>query len=90
MKRSAWPESAEGAGERAQALRRRGARHAQQAGFTISDIRTLLNGFSEDIQPSERWRLLASHDTKNHYMDAVGGFSRSRSGFASSRLRRVV
>ena len=32
---------------------------AQQAGFTISEIMTLLDGFSEDIPPSERWRLLA-------------------------------
>jgi hypothetical protein len=71
MKRSAWPESAEGAGERAQALRWRGARQAggrsglaQQVGFTISEIRTLLDGFSEDIPPSECWRFLASHDTR--------------------------
>jgi MerR family transcriptional regulator, redox-sensitive transcriptional activator SoxR len=34
-------------------------RVAQQAGFTISEIRTLLDGFSEDIPPSERWRVLA-------------------------------
>jgi MerR family transcriptional regulator, redox-sensitive transcriptional activator SoxR len=34
-------------------------RVAQQAGFTISEIRTLLDGFSEDTLPSERWRLLA-------------------------------
>ena len=34
-------------------------RVAQQAGFTISEIRTLLNGFSENTPPSERWRLLA-------------------------------
>jgi MerR family transcriptional regulator, redox-sensitive transcriptional activator SoxR len=34
-------------------------RVAQQAGFTISEIRTLLNGFSEETPPSERWRLLA-------------------------------
>ena len=34
-------------------------RVAQQAGFTISEIRTLLDGFSEDTPPSERWRLLA-------------------------------
>src|SRR5215218_3490871 len=34
-------------------------RVAQQAGFTISEIRTLLEGFSEDTPPSERWRLLA-------------------------------
>ena len=34
-------------------------RVAQQAGFTISEIRTLLDGFSEDTPTSERWRLLA-------------------------------
>src|SRR3712207_9041313 len=34
-------------------------RVAQQAGFTISEIRTLLNGFAEDTPPSKRWRLLA-------------------------------
>ena len=34
-------------------------RVAQQAGFTISEIRTLLDGFSEDTTPSERWRILA-------------------------------
>jgi MerR family redox-sensitive transcriptional activator SoxR len=34
-------------------------RVAQQAGFTISEIRTLLDGFSEDTPPSERWRPLA-------------------------------
>jgi MerR family redox-sensitive transcriptional activator SoxR len=34
-------------------------RIAQQAGFTISEIRTLLDGFSEDTPPSERWRILA-------------------------------
>ena len=34
-------------------------RVAQRAGFTISEIRTLLDGFSEDTPPSERWRVLA-------------------------------
>ena len=34
-------------------------RVAKQAGFTISEIRTLLDGFFEDIPPSDRWRLLA-------------------------------
>ena len=34
-------------------------RIAKQAGFTISEIRTLLDGFSEDTAPSERWRILA-------------------------------
>jgi MerR family transcriptional regulator, redox-sensitive transcriptional activator SoxR len=34
-------------------------RVAQQAGFTISEVRMLLDGFSEDTPPSERWRVLA-------------------------------
>ena len=34
-------------------------RFAQQAGFTITEIGVLLNGFSEDTPPSERWRDLA-------------------------------
>ena len=34
-------------------------RVAQQAGFTIAEIRTLLDGFAEDTPPSERWRVLA-------------------------------
>ncbi len=34
-------------------------RVAQRAGFTIAEIRTLLDGFSEDTPPSERWRVLA-------------------------------
>jgi MerR family redox-sensitive transcriptional activator SoxR len=34
-------------------------RIAQQAGFTLSEVRTLLDGFSEDTPPSERWRVLA-------------------------------
>ena len=35
-------------------------RVAQLAGFTIDEIGVLLDGFSEDIPPSERWRVLAS------------------------------
>ena len=35
-------------------------RVAQQAGFTISEIRTLLHGFTTETPPSERWRALAS------------------------------
>ncbi len=34
-------------------------RVAQQAGFTISEIKTLLDGFSDDTPPSERWQVLA-------------------------------
>jgi MerR family transcriptional regulator, redox-sensitive transcriptional activator SoxR len=34
-------------------------RVAQQAGFTISEIRTLLDAFSHDTPPSERWQVLA-------------------------------
>ena len=32
---------------------------AQQAGFTVAEIRTLLHGFSDDAPPSERWRIMA-------------------------------
>ena len=35
-------------------------RVAQQAGFTINEIGVLLEGFFEDVPPSERWRVLAS------------------------------
>ena len=34
-------------------------RMAQDAGFTIEEIRTLLTGFPEETPPSERWRSLA-------------------------------
>lgn len=34
-------------------------RMAQQAGFTIAEIRTLFHGFSPDVPPSVRWRSLA-------------------------------
>lgn len=32
---------------------------AKQAGFTLSEIRILLNGFSADTPPSARWQELA-------------------------------
>src|SRR5215208_2480518 len=35
-------------------------RVAQQAGFTMAEVRTLLHGFSADTPPSTRWRELAS------------------------------
>jgi MerR family redox-sensitive transcriptional activator SoxR len=34
-------------------------RLAQQAGFTIAEVRTLFHGFSADATPSVRWRSLA-------------------------------
>lgn len=34
-------------------------RVAQRAGFTIAETRTLMNGFSAEDPPSERWRALA-------------------------------
>jgi MerR family redox-sensitive transcriptional activator SoxR len=46
-------------------------RVAQQAGFTIAEIRTLLDGFSEDTPPSERWRCLARE--KLHEVEALIG-----------------
>jgi MerR family redox-sensitive transcriptional activator SoxR len=32
---------------------------AQRAGFTISEIRMLMSGFSDETTPSERWQELA-------------------------------
>ncbi|MCH8995426.1 MAG: MerR family transcriptional regulator [Chloroflexi bacterium] len=32
---------------------------AQQAGFTLAEIRTLFEGFAEGTAPSARWRVLA-------------------------------
>jgi len=34
-------------------------RMAQEAGFTIEEIRTLLSGFPEETPPGDRWRELA-------------------------------
>lgn len=34
-------------------------RVAQRAGFTIAETRILMNGFSAEDPPSERWRVLA-------------------------------
>lgn len=34
-------------------------RVAQQAGFTIAELRTLLHGFGDAVRPAERWRRLA-------------------------------
>jgi MerR family redox-sensitive transcriptional activator SoxR len=36
-------------------------RMAQQAGFTIAEIRSLLYDFADDAPPSERWQCLAQH-----------------------------
>jgi MerR family redox-sensitive transcriptional activator SoxR len=35
-------------------------RLAQQAGFSVSEIKTLLNGFAADTPPSERWQAMAA------------------------------
>lgn len=50
-------------------------RVAQHAGFTIAEIRTLLDGFSEGTPPSERWRVLASE--KLPEVEALIGRARS-------------
>ena len=34
-------------------------RVAKEAGFTMSDVQTLVDGFSEDTPPSRRWKTLA-------------------------------
>ncbi|HWQ13238.1 MAG TPA: MerR family transcriptional regulator [Roseiflexaceae bacterium] len=33
---------------------------AQAAGFTLAEIRTLLDGFPPEVPPGERWRALAA------------------------------
>jgi MerR family redox-sensitive transcriptional activator SoxR len=35
-------------------------RMARELGFSLEDIRTLMNGFSSDTPPSVRWRRLAA------------------------------
>jgi MerR family transcriptional regulator, redox-sensitive transcriptional activator SoxR len=35
-------------------------RVAQEAGFNVGEIRTLLHGFSRNVPPSARWKALAS------------------------------
>ena len=35
-------------------------RMARELGFSLDEIRTLMNGFSPDTPPSERWRQLAA------------------------------
>lgn len=44
-------------------------RVAQQAGFSIAEIATLLGGFGEDAPPSARWHALAA--PKLHAVDAL-------------------
>jgi MerR family redox-sensitive transcriptional activator SoxR len=34
---------------------------AQQAGFTVAEIQTLLHGFAPDTPPAVRWQPLAQH-----------------------------
>ena len=36
-------------------------RLAQQAGFTVAEIQTLLHGFAPDTTPASRWQPLAQH-----------------------------
>jgi len=42
---------------------------AKESGFTLKEIGTLLNGFSEDTPPSARWKALASE--KLYEIDAL-------------------
>jgi MerR family redox-sensitive transcriptional activator SoxR len=44
-------------------------RFAQQAGFTVAEIRTLFHGFGADVPPSARWRELATR--KLEELDAL-------------------
>lgn len=47
----------------------RTVRFAQQAGFTVAEIRTLFHGFGANVPPSARWRQLA--DRKLVELDAL-------------------
>jgi len=42
---------------------------AQQAGFTVAEIRTLFHGFGADVPPATRWRTLARDKLKE--LDAL-------------------
>ena len=44
-------------------------RFAQEAGFSVAEIRTLFHGFGADVPPSARWRQLA--DRKLAELDAI-------------------
>jgi MerR family redox-sensitive transcriptional activator SoxR len=44
-------------------------RVAQEAGFNVSEIRTLLRGFSREMAPSARWKALAT--AKLEEVDAI-------------------
>ena len=44
-------------------------RVAQQAGFSVAEIRTLFHGFGADVPPATRWRELASR--KLEELDAL-------------------
>jgi MerR family redox-sensitive transcriptional activator SoxR len=44
-------------------------RFAQQAGFTVAEIRTLFHGFGANVPPSTRWRQMA--DRKLAELDAL-------------------
>lgn len=57
-------------------------RVAQQAGFTIAELRTLLQGFGDTTRPAERWRRLA--ERKLPELDAI--IARAR---GMKRLLRV-
>lgn len=44
-------------------------RVGQQAGFTIAELRTLIQGFGEMVRPAQRWRKLA--ERKLSELDAL-------------------
>ena len=55
-------------------LRLAGIHVAQQAGFTMAEIKRLFHGFPEDAMPSERWAALA----KEKVVEIDGLIRRSR------------
>ena len=57
----------------------------QQAGFTLSEIRTLFEGFAQDTTPSARWRDLAK--TKLPEIDEMIRRAQAMRSFLEEGLR---
>lgn len=58
---------------------------AQQAGFTLSEMRTLFEGFAQDATPSARWRDLAK--TKLPEIDEMIRRAQAMRSFLEEGLR---
>ena len=65
-------------------------RVAQQAGFTITEIGVLLDGFAEDTPPSERWRVLAREKLPEIEALVNRGASETRFGHEATAGERTA